>query len=497
MLNESRYWFRAGLVSMLAVAGSAHAQLGGLARSDIGADGNEGAVVEDHPNRTDVKLLKFYSSLLRRETITKVYLPPNYSSDEPVPVLYFLHGTSASPQSWAWGFIDEVEGLPPQSVLGPGRSSLDGWGGAPVSSWFDDPAQRVPFVVVGPDLGGGEKWCADCWWVDGRNGEGVAAESHLYQELIPVIERTFNVRKGRNGRALAGKSMGANGSLIQGFRHPDRWRFVLALSPTLPGESAVFQPYDRHFQWLLYLAQQGYGHPVVDEIHYENIDPVSLTENVLGSDLGILVHIGNGCVPPENTDPACSPGPDQKNEFGYRFYMDMWAAYMAEQGVDLTYIGRQGNHGTGQGDSWKRFFAQRVQQMFSTPAPVPELFSYSSVDSDFAAWGWDFAVARPTNEFLHVTGARTDGTGLTLAGTGQVTVTTPPLKGPFKHARVQAIRDGVEAASFPAVEVVEGNRLRFTVNLDARALVTDQREELVRSGKYSFPRTRVRLLPPG
>lgn len=445
--------------------------------------------VEGHPTRGDVKLLKFYSPLLRRETVTKVYLPPNYSDLTPIPTLYFLHGTNASPQSWAGGWLEDIDGLPP--LFGPGKSPLDAWGGAPLS-WFDGSAEHAPFVVVGPDLGGGEKWCDDCWWVDGRNGQGVAAESHLYQELIPIVEQTFNVRKGRDGRALGGKSMGANGSLIQGFRHPDRWRFILALSPTLPGDSRVFQTYDRHFEWLLYVGQQGYGHPIAEEIHYDNIDPVSLTENALGSGLEILIHIGNGCLPPENSDPACSPGPDP-NEFGYRSYMDMWSAYMAEHGVDMTYVARQGNHGTGQSDSYRRFFAERVKRMFATPVSTPGVFSYSTVDTEFAAWGWEFTVTRPNNEFLHVTGARTDGSALTLAGTGVVSVTTPPLCN-TDNLQALATADGVEGDAVLPTEIIGGNRLRFAVNLGTRDLAVDQRRELVESGKFNFARTRIRLV---
>lgn len=489
-----------GIVFMFAAASVAQAQLGQLQPNvnDEGSSGGSatvGVVLEDHPTRSDVKFVKFYSELLGFDTTTKVVLPPNYAPDgEPVSTLYFLHGTCDTAQ-----FDDVEEPGPPfpdtpfDWAIGTCRNGPDSYGGAPSGTWFNDPSWRVKFLVVFPDVAPGPAWCGHCWWVDGVNGQGVAAESHLYQELIPAIEQVFNVRRGRNGRAVAGKSMGADGTLVQAFRHPDRWRFALALSPTQSDGHAV-NLFARHFNWQDYLSDQGFGPAPVDPIHYENIEPFFNAHNAVGTGLEVLVDVGDGCVQPSQ-DPACSQGPEPLlDEFRYAFAKDVWTSMMTERGVDLTYVVHPGRHGTGHPASYKRFFADRIVRMFGTPAATPAVISYSSADKQFSAWGWDMSVERPNTEFLHLSGVRTDGTAATFAGTGLLTVTTPPLKGPAKQWRVEAVRDGVEGATFPAVEVIDGKQLRFTVDLGVRDPVVDQRRELVESGRFQFPRTRVRVL---
>lgn len=499
-----RYLEALSAALLLASMGSAHAQLGvappgGVApQAGPAADDRSGIVIEDHPTRSDIKFVKFYSQLLGFETTTKVFIPPNYDPDgEPIATMYYLHGTCDN------AVTDDVQrpGQPVPSVpvmMGPCRLGVDSW---LTAQWLVDPASRVDFLIAFPDLGPGPVWCGHCWWVDGRNGMGIAAESFVYMELIPVIEQAFKVRRGRNGRAVSGKSMGASSALLHAFRHPDQWRFAYAMSPSEPSDAegpALRLLHRGTIRWAGYLIDQGYGHPATDEVAYENIDAGYLTQNVVGTGLEVLVSHGNGCVPPESDGPACADGP--KDDEGFtRIWNDIWATSVIERGVDLTYVVRPGPHNSGQAESevYRRFFADRVSRMFATPAPIPPVVSYSTVDTAFSVWGWNVGVERPTSEFLHLSGVRTDGTAMTLAGTGVVTVTTPPMKGPVQHFRVEAARDGVEAAAFPAVEVVDGNRLRFTVDLGVRDPAIDQRRELVESGKFPFPRTRVRILAQG
>lgn len=491
MLSASKIF--AGAAFLLAAAGHAQAQLQ--------------VTVENHPTRADVKFVRFYSELLGFETTTKVVVPPSYSlGGDPVPTVYFLHGTCNV------ATFDQVN--PPSPIprpgypFGPCGGAIDSYGGAPAGAWFGEPPSRANFMVVFPDIGPQRAWCGHCWWVDGRNGKGVAAESFLYEELIPVIEQTFNVRRGRNGRAISGKSMGADGTLAQAFRHPDRWRFALAFSPTQAGGNIKRgESFARIFNWRDYLSDQGYGDPVSDEVFYDDIEPFYLTQNVVGSGLEVLVTVGDGCVTPESQQsPDCAQGPEQfLDEFRYRFAKDQWAAAVTERGVDLTYEVHPGRHGTGQTTAYRKFFAGRVERMFAVPAPTPAVFSYSTVDTVFAIWEWSFTVSRPNDEFLHLSGARTDGAAITMAGTGTVTVTTPPLCGIAEDLKVLALRDGVEGDTVLPGEIVGGNRLRFTVSLGTRDPAVDQHRELVESGKFNFPRTRIRLVnsapstldPPG
>ena len=52
------------------------------------------------------------------------------------------------------------------------------------------------------------------------------------------------------------------------------------------------------------------------------------------------------------------------------------------------------------------------------------VFDYRSISRDFSIWNWHFSVDRDPTEFLTLRSVSCDG--LTLQGTGKVTVTVPP-----------------------------------------------------------------------
>jgi enterochelin esterase-like enzyme len=55
-------------------------------------------------------------------------------------------------------------------------------------------------------------------------------DTFLCCELVPRVEAEFRTRRGRNGRALVGKSSGGYGSLVHGMRHADLWGAVASHS---------------------------------------------------------------------------------------------------------------------------------------------------------------------------------------------------------------------------------------------------------------------------
>ena len=46
-------------------------------------------------------------------------------------------------------------------------------------------------------------------------------ETHLVAELVPLVDRRFRTRAGRDHRGIVGKSSGGYGALVQGMRHPE------------------------------------------------------------------------------------------------------------------------------------------------------------------------------------------------------------------------------------------------------------------------------------
>lgn len=51
-------------------------------------------------------------------------------------------------------------------------------------------------------------------------------ETFLADEMLPVLERRFRLRPGAAHRAVAGKSSGGYGALVQALRHGERWAAV-------------------------------------------------------------------------------------------------------------------------------------------------------------------------------------------------------------------------------------------------------------------------------
>ena len=70
-------------------------------------------------------------------------------------------------------------------------------------------------------------------------------ESFLCEEMIPAIESAFRVKKGREHRAIFGKSSGGYGAIVHGMRRADTWGaiachsgdmdFDLCYRPEFPG----------------------------------------------------------------------------------------------------------------------------------------------------------------------------------------------------------------------------------------------------------------------
>lgn len=142
-----------------------------------------------------------------------VYTPPGYDAKrkQGYPVLYLLHGYSDSEVGWP-----EVAhaNLILDSLLAEGRI--------------------VPMIVVMP-LGYGNfeflRSAGAGWTHRERIDENVALyDRMLNTEIIPAVEREYNVKRDRQDRAIAGLSMGGLESLSIGLDHPDRFAWVVGMS---------------------------------------------------------------------------------------------------------------------------------------------------------------------------------------------------------------------------------------------------------------------------
>ena len=134
-----------------------------------------------------VDTAEIYSPAMRKLSKCLIITPANYTvQGAPYPVLYLLHG-------WSGNFA--------------------GWlGDAPQ---LRQHADTYHMLIVCPDGG------YDSWYLDSPVDTNVCYETHLSVEVVNYVDHYYHTRRERNGRAIAGLSMGGHGALLLAARHPD------------------------------------------------------------------------------------------------------------------------------------------------------------------------------------------------------------------------------------------------------------------------------------
>jgi enterochelin esterase-like enzyme len=146
-----------------------------------------------------VQLVTFDSDTLGREYTYSVYLPEGYdSSNLSYSVLYLLHGAGGNAQSW----------ITNGRVI-PTLDRLIAAGDIP------------PMIVVMPGH-------TQSWWADGNDE---AAQTAIFEDLMPHVEMTYRTINERAGRLVAGLSAGGFGTINFVMQFPEMFAAGAALSP--------------------------------------------------------------------------------------------------------------------------------------------------------------------------------------------------------------------------------------------------------------------------
>lgn len=192
------------------------------------------------PREGTVEFVRFESRVLRGNPLgdpyvrtVPVYLPPGYDDAEDAlrsyPVVYVLAG-----------------------FTGRGTMLLND------SGWTEPIHRRLdrligsgavqPMIAVLPDcftLYGGSQYLDSA-----AHGD---YETHLIGELVPWVDATYRTKAKAAHRAVAGKSSGGYGAIVQGLRHPDVFSAVADHSGDaafeycyLPDFPAVWSAVQRH-----------------------------------------------------------------------------------------------------------------------------------------------------------------------------------------------------------------------------------------------------------
>jgi enterochelin esterase-like enzyme len=146
--------------------------------------------------------LTLTSKILKTDRKYSIYLPADYErSNRRYPVLYLLHGAGDDQTGWVqYGEIQRIAD----------RTILDG--------------KATAMIIVMPDANTGQRG-----YFNSISGDFLY-EDFFFQELIPLIEKTYRVRTEKRYRAVAGLSMGGGGTIIYALHHPEMFAAACPLS---------------------------------------------------------------------------------------------------------------------------------------------------------------------------------------------------------------------------------------------------------------------------
>lgn len=149
------------------------------------------------PADARVRTIPFASKLVGKTLPYNVVLPVNYDKPSAAsmryPVLYLLHGLFGHYDNWT------------------------------TKTKLSDYASRYSMIIVTPEGNDG-------WYTDSATVAADKYETYVIEELIPDVQHRYRTIKAREGRAVAGLSMGGYGALKFGVKYPEKFNFVASMS---------------------------------------------------------------------------------------------------------------------------------------------------------------------------------------------------------------------------------------------------------------------------
>jgi len=146
--------------------------------------------------------LTLHSKILGSQRKYAIYLPPDYqTSERSYPVLYLLHGGGDDQTGWVQ--FGEVLHITDQAI----RAGL-----------------ATPMVIVMPDANTGRRG----YWNDVTGAWRY--EDFFFDELMPHVEREFRIKAEKRYRAVAGLSMGGQGTYLYALHRPELFSSACPLS---------------------------------------------------------------------------------------------------------------------------------------------------------------------------------------------------------------------------------------------------------------------------
>jgi len=185
---------------------------------------------------------------MKKNVPTTVVLPSNYAVSDARrhPVVYMLHGAGNDQRTYAC---------------------------EPILSLAD----RIGAIVVCP-YGGAS------WWMDSPQVPHMRYETFVTQELVPYVDGHYHTVANRNGRAIAGHSMGGHGACFIGFGHTDLFG---AVGNVMGGVD--LRPFEQRKDLVKLL-----GDPAAHPDDWERFSAISRAAKLRNGDVQFTAVIGTG-----------------------------------------------------------------------------------------------------------------------------------------------------------------------------------------------------------
>jgi enterochelin esterase-like enzyme len=182
----------------------------------------------------EIRLVWYRSRTLDAMRSMRVYTPPGYDQgDAKYPVLYLLHGGGDEDSCWSTigraGYIlDNLlaeKKAKPMLVVMP-NGSLARPGNFP---------RRAPGTPPSPEVAAAAAAAQERF------------TNELMKEVIPYVEQHYRVQADREGRAIAGLSMGGGQTLRAATSNPDQFAYVAVWSSGIGRDAGDFEKRNADF----------------------------------------------------------------------------------------------------------------------------------------------------------------------------------------------------------------------------------------------------------
>ena len=190
---------------------------------------------------------RYFSSVTNQWRRAFVYTPPDYDSAarKSYPVLYLLHGWGEDETGWyRQGHVDLIMDnliaagkARPMIVVMDNLNAVKPGESAAIfaARGLVPPPGAAPATPATPPPAGGGRGAAPG---PGRGGGGLARPTFsemMFTDLVPMIERTYRVRPGKDNRAMAGLSMGGAQTFDTVLKNVDKFAYLGGFSGSCGG----------------------------------------------------------------------------------------------------------------------------------------------------------------------------------------------------------------------------------------------------------------------